>query len=175
MIAATVISQASILCAGFYTTLPEGLSWARWLSPFFYTFGSVLKTVYRWSDTYECMRGRSSVGPNQCFLGTSSLFDTYRKRGIVVSVFGRSTSSNERYLYFVPLLCYFLVLQVVIYLCLWLRTRKGDAESVNQRLESSEEESVCGDDEKRDERGSDAMGPSSSFSDDMGDIEEDNV
>lgn len=124
MIAATVTSQSSILCAGFYTTLPDALAVARYFSPFFYTFRSILKSVYQWSDTYSCVRGTSSVGPNECFLETSALFNAYKKRGIDVAVFNSQNASENDVLDFLPLLCILFILHCLIYFSLWFKSRQ---------------------------------------------------
>jgi len=51
MIISILISQTSLVAAGFYTTLPIYLSGIRYISPVFWTFSGIVKMSYTWSDT----------------------------------------------------------------------------------------------------------------------------
>ena len=45
----------------------------------------LLKSVYRRSDTYECVNGSSSdIGANDCFIESDSLIQQYKRRGLDV-------------------------------------------------------------------------------------------
>jgi hypothetical protein len=65
---ATIISQSTLVAAGFYTKLPSALSWFRYVSPVFWTFRGVTKTALRWHDSYTCVKGQSDLGATQCYL-----------------------------------------------------------------------------------------------------------
>ncbi len=82
MIAADLFSQTTILCAGFYTTLPPFLSAFRYVSPVFYAFAGMVKISYRWSDTFDCRGGDSELGSNQCFLEFNGSIEDLKYRGI---------------------------------------------------------------------------------------------
>ncbi|KAL7538702.1 hypothetical protein ACHAXR_009429 [Thalassiosira sp. AJA248-18] len=95
MIAATVFSQVSILVSGVFTELPASLEWARYFSPFFWCMQGLLKSVYRWSDTYECVNGSSSdVGANQCFVEYDPLIEQYKRRGLHVATYNDPSSDS---------------------------------------------------------------------------------
>lgn len=90
MIISTVVSQTSLLAAGFYTTLPSALKLVRDISPVYWTYRGILKTSFRSSDTYTCSRGgQSDVGVNQCFIEQNSGVDILKSRGI------KFATSNE--------------------------------------------------------------------------------
>ena len=83
MIAATILSQISIVVSGVFTVLPPSLEWARYFSPFYWTVQGLVKSVFRWSDTYECVVGSSSdAGADQCFIEYDGLIDLYKRRGL---------------------------------------------------------------------------------------------
>lgn len=115
MIASTVFSQTSLVAAGFYTTLPRGLDLIRYVSPIFWTFRGILKSSFTWSDTFECVRGQSDVGVNNCFLEFNPIIDRYKQRGINVATFN-DPQSQEIYLEVGALIFLFVAMQVLIYL-----------------------------------------------------------
>ena len=47
MIVSTVVSQTSLLAAGFYTTLPPGVRIIRMISPIYWTYSGIIKTAMR--------------------------------------------------------------------------------------------------------------------------------
>jgi hypothetical protein len=68
----TAVTQATILASGVFTILPSSLEWARYVSPFFWTFQGILKCILKWSDNYGCVHGSSSeLPPNRCFIEVS--------------------------------------------------------------------------------------------------------
>lgn len=38
MICSTIVAQSSLVAAGFYTAVPAGLAWLRYISPIFWTY-----------------------------------------------------------------------------------------------------------------------------------------
>mmetsp|Transcript_11912 Transcript_11912/g.15047 ORF Transcript_11912/g.15047 Transcript_11912/m.15047 type:complete len:190 (+) Transcript_11912:1642-2211(+) len=115
MCMSTIVSQTTLVAAGFYTQLPFGVSWIRYISPVFWTYRGIVKTALRWSDTYSCVRGQSDVGTNQCYLEFSPGIDALKRRGINVATFNDS-QSDEVYLEVIMLCLLFLALQVIIFL-----------------------------------------------------------
>ena len=117
MIAATVISQGSILAAGVFTQLPPSLEWVRNFSPFYWTMQGLLKSVYRWTDTYDCaMSSSSDVGANQCFIEYDAMIEQYKRQGIHVATYNDASSENVTRESLV-----LVVLSVVIQLVLFVR------------------------------------------------------
>jgi len=94
MIGATLFAQTTVICAGFFTALPKSVGWIRYISPIYYAFRGIVKSAYNWDDTYQCIKGQSAVGPNDCFLEKSAAIDDYKQRGINVATFGDPTSSQ---------------------------------------------------------------------------------
>ena len=95
MIAATIISQGSIIGAGIFTTLPPSLEWVRYFSPYYWTIQGLLKSVYRWTDTYDCVSGSGSdVGANQCFIEYDPLIDNFKGRGVHVASYNDASSDS---------------------------------------------------------------------------------
>ena len=65
------------------SVLPPSLEWARYFSPFYWTVQGLIKSVFQWSDTYECVVGSSSdAGADQCFIEYDGLIDLYKRRGL---------------------------------------------------------------------------------------------
>jgi hypothetical protein len=83
---ATLVSQMSLLCAGFYTTLPPGLAWIRHISPMWYSFSGLARSHYRYDDTTNCISGDSDVGDNQCFLEYDGVINDFKLRGMNIAV-----------------------------------------------------------------------------------------
>ena len=55
----------------------------------------LLKSVYHWSDTFECISSSSSeVPPNQCFLEFDGLIDQYNRRDLNVAKYDDSSSDT---------------------------------------------------------------------------------
>jgi hypothetical protein len=113
MIASTIISQTSLVAAGFYTTLPPMIEYIRYVSPVFWTFKGILKASYHWSDTYKCTKGQTDVGVNQCFLEFNPGIDTLKTRGIEVATFN-DVSSDKTYVEFLVLILLFSGMQLFI-------------------------------------------------------------
>lgn len=85
MITSTLYSQTSLVCAGFYRTLPAWLSWFRYLSYVFYTFSGLVKGAYHWTDSYSCRSGDGRVGQEWCLLETAGAIEDLKLRGISVA------------------------------------------------------------------------------------------
>lgn len=81
-ICSTLYAQLSLVCAGFYRTIPHWLQWFHLFSYVFYTYSGILKGVYRYSDSYECRAGDSRVGQQWCLIETSGLIEDMQIRGI---------------------------------------------------------------------------------------------
>ena len=88
MIVSTLVSQTSLLAAGFYTTLPPVINLLRYISPVTYTYTGILKSTFRSTDTYKCRSGgQSDVGVNQCYIEQSVGIDILKRRGLNVATF----------------------------------------------------------------------------------------
>jgi FtsP/CotA-like multicopper oxidase with cupredoxin domain len=85
MIASTLYSQTSLVCAGFYRTLPAWLSWMRYMSFVYYTFSGLVKGAYHWTDSYSCRSGDGRVGQEWCLLETAGVIEDLKIRGISVA------------------------------------------------------------------------------------------
>ena len=95
MTAATIFCQVSILMSGVFTELPSRLTWIRIFSPFYWTVKGLLKSVYHWSDTYECINASSSEGEaNQCFIEYDQLIEQYNQRGLNVATYNDPSSDS---------------------------------------------------------------------------------
>eukprot|EP00586_Coscinodiscus_wailesii_P014596 CAMPEP_0172493336 /NCGR_PEP_ID=MMETSP1066-20121228/24733_1 /TAXON_ID=671091 /ORGANISM="Coscinodiscus wailesii, Strain CCMP2513" /LENGTH=1154 /DNA_ID=CAMNT_0013263443 /DNA_START=206 /DNA_END=3670 /DNA_ORIENTATION=- len=114
MITCTIFAQTSLICAGFYTTLPNFLHIVRFLSPVYHTFSGMLKSSYKWSDTFECLIGDSDVGVNKCFLERSGSIEDLKSRGINVATFG-DADSQSIFWEIIFLFFYYVVAQFLIF------------------------------------------------------------
>jgi len=123
MIASTILSQISMICAGFYTTLPEGIAFLRFLSPVYYTFVGIIKTTFKWTDTFTCINGDSQVGPSQCFIEYSPVFDRFKQRGLNVATYN-DPSAQKIFLEVICLVLFYSVAQILIYLFLLVQNRR---------------------------------------------------
>ena len=123
--------QTSVITAGFFTLLPSAVGWIRYISPIFYTFSGIVKTAYKASDTYKCVKGESAVGSNKCFLEQNIAIDNYKTRGINVAAFGDPTSDSI-VVEVMMLLVLFFSMQLIIFayhsLHLWKDKRSNDGE-----------------------------------------------
>ena len=119
----TIVSQTSLVAAGFYTEMMPGLSWIRYGSPVFWCFRGITKTALRWNDTFTCIKGQSEVGPNYCYLEFSPGIDALKRRGINVATFNDSSSDNI-YLEIMMLVVLFLLLQnCILFTCYFSQKR----------------------------------------------------
>lgn len=112
MIGATLFAQTTVICAGFFTELPIAVEWIRFISPIFWTFKGIVKTAYKHTDTYRCIKGQSAVGFNECYLEQSGAIDDYKTRGINVATFG-DLSSERVHLEMLMLILIFSGLQII--------------------------------------------------------------
>ena len=97
VIAATIFTQIAIILSGVFVQLPDSLKWAQKLSPFYWTVQGLLKSVFQWSDTFECSSSSSSeIGPgsNQCFLEFNPLIEQYSRRDLNVAVYNDPSSDS---------------------------------------------------------------------------------
>ena len=131
----TIVSQTTLVAAGFYTHLPLGVSWIRYVSPVFWTYRGIVKTALRWTDTYACVKGQSDIGSNQCYLEFSPGIDALKKRGINLATFNDS-KSDEVYLEATMLCLLFLGLQIMMFGISWRRRVGG--ENVDDTEEGTE-------------------------------------
>ena len=115
MCMSTIISQTTLVAAGFYTHLPASVSWIRIISPVFWTYRGIIKTALRWTDTYSCVKGQSDVGSNQCYLEYNPGIDALKRRGINVATFN-DERSDEVYVEAIMLCLLFLGLQFITFL-----------------------------------------------------------
>jgi hypothetical protein len=134
MIVSTLVSQTSLLAAGFYTTLPPVINLLRYISPVTYTYTGILKTAFRTTDTFKCMRGgQSDIGANQCYIEQSMGIDILKRRGINVATFNDPSTSSVLSEVLV-LCCLYIVLNIAVLaiLTLSIRHRKeGDTDMMN--------------------------------------------
>jgi FtsP/CotA-like multicopper oxidase with cupredoxin domain len=133
MIASTIISQTSLVAAGFYTTLPPVIEYIRYVSPVFWTFKGIVKASYHWSDTYKCTRGQSDVGVNQCFLEFNPGIDNLKTRGIEVATFN-AISSDKTYIEFLVLVLLFSGMQLFIIARTYAQRRQKNHNKTNKNL-----------------------------------------
>ena len=77
----------------------------------------LLKSVYRWTDTFDCaMSSSSDVGANQCFIEYDAMIEQYKRQGIHVGTYNDASSENVTRESLV-----LVVLSVVIQLVLFVR------------------------------------------------------
>lgn len=136
----TIVSQSTLVAAGFYNRLPLAVSWIRYISPVFWTYRGILKTMFHWTDTYSCVKGQSDVGSNQCYLEFNPGIDALKTRGINVASF--NTSQSDGVFIEVGMLCLlFLALQIMIFLTIVMSMKKTKSTSetdISPRFESPE-------------------------------------
>ena len=118
LICSTITAQTSLVAAGVYTNLPPVIKYFRYISPLFWCYKGILKSSYRWNDTYDCFHGSSDVGANKCFLEYSLGIDQTKKRGIEVATFNDMQSDNI-YIECLALVVIFCVLQLMVLFRLW--------------------------------------------------------
>jgi len=118
LIFSTIAGQTSLIAAGFFTDLPPVIEYFRYASPVFWCYKGILKGSYRWSDTFDCLRGSSDVGANQCFIENDLGIDQTKKRGIEVATFNNE-QSEEIHVECLALVTIFWVLQLIILFRLW--------------------------------------------------------
>lgn len=115
----TVISQTTLVAAGFYTTLPPGISLIRYVSPVYWCFSGILKTAYNTDDTFKCLKGQSDVGANDCYIEYNFGIDLMKQRGINVATSNDPHSTSIAREVMMLLLLYFMmniiVLPVLLY------------------------------------------------------------
>eukprot|EP00551_Chaetoceros_affinis_P006674 CAMPEP_0203670452 /NCGR_PEP_ID=MMETSP0090-20130426/6523_1 /ASSEMBLY_ACC=CAM_ASM_001088 /TAXON_ID=426623 /ORGANISM="Chaetoceros affinis, Strain CCMP159" /LENGTH=723 /DNA_ID=CAMNT_0050535313 /DNA_START=9 /DNA_END=2180 /DNA_ORIENTATION=+ len=141
MIAATLFAQTTVICAGFFTQLPQYVRWFRYISPIFYTFRGIVKTAYNWNDTFKCNKGQSMFGPNECLLEESVAIDDYKQRGINVATYGDPSSSQtglEIMMLFV-LFGSFQAIMMLYHIMQRYRNTKGDEELESNQTELDDE------------------------------------
>lgn len=136
MIMGTLISQATILCAGFYTTPPRLIEFLRYASPIYHAFKGILKVSFRWEDSYDCMGGDVNLGVNQCFLEFSASIDDLKLRGINVATYNDELSRTV-WPEALSLVAIYTIYQTMIYISLlaWKRVKKRE----NKRKEEERE------------------------------------
>ena len=86
MIASTLYAQSCMVCAGFFRTLPDFLSWYRNLCFLYWTFSGVMKNTFTAEDTIQCAVGDARMGYISCSLEAAGVMDTFKKRGIEAAV-----------------------------------------------------------------------------------------
>lgn len=110
----TLVSQTSLLAAGFYTTLPPVVNILRYVSPVTYTYAGMLKSVFRSSDTYKCLKGgQVEAGANQCYIEQSVGIDILKRRGINVAT-SNDPSSESSWREALVLIALYLALNIAI-------------------------------------------------------------
>jgi len=115
------------------------------VSPVFYSFSSIVKISYGWSDTFDCLRGDSELGPNKCFLEYSGSIEDLKYRGISVATFD-DPMSGVVWPETLCLLGLYAAGQVILFGFLWGCTRIIAHEKTRKDISS-------------DQGGSDASGP----------------
>ena len=131
MCMSTIISQTTLIAAGFYTHLPPSVSWMRYLSPVFWTYRGILKTALRWSDTYSCVKGQASdVGSNECYLEFSPGIDALKRRGINVATFNDHQSDNVYLEAIMLCLLFFALQQIMYFISVWSLRKKIKSHSI---------------------------------------------
>jgi len=128
MIASTIVSQISLVAAGFFTKLPPALDWIRYISPFYWSFRGILKSCFKWNDTLECFKGSAEVGATQCYLEYHAAIDQYKERGINVATYNDPTS-NTVYLEYICLVLLLLCMNILIFLKAWFVCKSFERQS----------------------------------------------
>ncbi len=132
----TIVSQTSLVAAGFYTTLPPVINLIRYISPVFWTFSGILKSVYRTSDTYQCIKGQSDVGANECYIEYNLGIDLMKRRGISVANYNDPETNSIALEIFMLVVLYIVMnLMIMVYLLRTVRKQK-DADDEGDRCES---------------------------------------
>jgi hypothetical protein len=139
MIGATLFAQTTVICAGFFTKLPALVGWIRYISPIYYAFKGIVKSAYKWDDTYKCLKGQSSVGPNECYLEESAAIDDYKQRGINVATFG-DPSSSRIHTEIIMLFVLFAGFQLAIFVHSFISHMKGDKVADSDETVMSQEQ-----------------------------------
>ena len=129
MIASTLYSQTSLVCAGFYRTLPEWLAWMRYFSYVFYTFSGLVRGAYRWSDSYSCRSGDGRVGQEWCLLENSAIIESLKVRGI--SVANSSDPYTNDVSFEVGMLITFYVVNVLCLACVFSWRIRSRCKQIN--------------------------------------------
>ena len=142
MIVSTLVSQTSLLAAGFYTTLPPVINIFHYISPVSYTYSGILKATLRTGDTYKCERGgQSDVGANQCYIEQSAGIDILKRRGINVATFN-DPSTESIWKEVMILVGLYIILNIAILGILLFRIsrqRKGGADMIEQEREREQD------------------------------------
>jgi len=131
MNASTIVSQTSLVAAGFYTTLPPVLNLIRYISPVFWTFSGILKSMYKTSDTYQCVRGQSDVGVNECNIEYNLGIDLMKRRGITVATFNDPETNSIGLEAFMLVVLYIAMnLMIMLYLLHTVRKQKDTGKEI---------------------------------------------
>jgi hypothetical protein len=109
MISSTLYAQTSLVCAGFYRTLPEWLSWIRWISYVWYTYSGIVRGELRWYDSYSCRQGDARTGQLWCLLETAGIVEDMKLRGINVANSSDPEHTADVSLCFGMLVIYYLI------------------------------------------------------------------
>jgi len=125
MIVSTIVAQASLVAAGFYTEVPSFLSWLRYISPVFWAYSGIAKSSFRWSDTFKCRWGSTLAGVNSCFVESHTAINNLKERGINVATFG-DDQSTVIWLECVVLLLFYFAMQTSIIVLSLSRQRRED-------------------------------------------------
>eukprot|EP00569_Conticribra_weissflogii_P001427 CAMPEP_0171355232 /NCGR_PEP_ID=MMETSP0878-20121228/45112_1 /TAXON_ID=67004 /ORGANISM="Thalassiosira weissflogii, Strain CCMP1336" /LENGTH=1224 /DNA_ID=CAMNT_0011861225 /DNA_START=2051 /DNA_END=5728 /DNA_ORIENTATION=+ len=133
MSAATIVSQGSVVASGFFTSLPPSIDWVKYCSPFYWTMQGIFKSIFRWSDSLDCVSGSSSsVGSNQCFLEYDFIIDDLKKRGIYIASFNVDSSDNI-FTAAIALVAITVFLHVVLFLRCFFAYYRVNWEEVTRR------------------------------------------
>jgi iron transport multicopper oxidase len=142
MISSTLYAQTSLVCAGFYRTLPTWLAWFRYLSYVFYTFSGLVRGAYHWTDSYSCRSGDSRVGQLWCMLETAGIIEDMKLRGVSVANSSDPETNNVSLDVGMLFFFYFLnigVLAIAFYYRVWKHCRIEQAKRDIQLKENESE------------------------------------
>merc|ERR1712066_1111510 len=62
MICCSIYAHLALLCAGFFTTTPKHLEWAKGFAVSRYTFTGLMRLAFKWTDSYKCLVGDIRIG-----------------------------------------------------------------------------------------------------------------
>lgn len=130
MITSTLYSQMSLVCAGFYTTLPIWLNWFRYISYVYYTYSGIVRGVYQSTDSYQCNTGDLRVGQDWCLIETAGVIEDMKIRGINTADSSDPNSSNVS-LSFGMLITFYMMNVILLFAALLYRTWKKTTELIH--------------------------------------------
>ena len=76
----------------------------------------MIRSGYKWSDSFQCINGNTVIDQNYCFLGLSASLEDLRIRGIRI-FFRILEFIQQKIVYNIVTLSYIIFLNVCMYVC----------------------------------------------------------